>query len=179
MAPRDEQRERVLARLADHLLATGLARSSLRELARAAGVSDRMLLYYFADKAEVLAAACERVASGVAGRLGEAFPAGTRLPMAGLLRGAAALTTDPAMRPFMRLWVEIVAAAARGEAPFPAIARQVLDSFLAWVDAHLDPQGDPDPAALAALVVATIDGLALVDICRDDDLVDRAAARLG
>ncbi|MFY8208820.1 MAG: TetR/AcrR family transcriptional regulator, partial [Caulobacter sp.] len=49
MNVRDEQRARVIAVLADHLLATGLSQASLRQLAAAAGVSDRMLLYYFAD----------------------------------------------------------------------------------------------------------------------------------
>jgi AcrR family transcriptional regulator len=179
MPPADQQREMVLARLADHLLATGLAKASLRELASAAGVSDRMLLYYFADKAEVLAGACAAVAAGVAGQLAGAIPQGTRLPPVALMRAAATLTTGPAMRPFMRLWVEIVAAAAKGEQPFDSIAATVLDGFLGWARTHLDPGDDPDPEALAALVVATIDGLALIDICRSDDLVARAATRIG
>ena len=55
MSPRDEQRERVIGALTGHLLRTGLSQSSLRQLAAAAEVSDRMLLYYFVDKAEVLA----------------------------------------------------------------------------------------------------------------------------
>ena len=49
---RDTQRAAVTERLSSHILAHGLARSSLRELAAAAGVSDRMLLYYFDDKSE-------------------------------------------------------------------------------------------------------------------------------
>ncbi|MFN9375915.1 MAG: hypothetical protein ACK564_02585 [Novosphingobium sp.] len=44
MSIRDAQREAVIERLAGHLLAHGLARTSLRQLAQAAGVSDRMLL---------------------------------------------------------------------------------------------------------------------------------------
>ena len=62
MGIRDEQRERVVERLSGHLLATGLAQVSLRQLATAAGVSDRMLLYYFDDKAEVLSASLQRIA---------------------------------------------------------------------------------------------------------------------
>jgi AcrR family transcriptional regulator len=45
MSTRDEQRDKVVERLAGHLLEHGLARTSLRQLAAAAGVSDRMLLY--------------------------------------------------------------------------------------------------------------------------------------
>ena len=59
MTIREEQRRRVTERLAGHLLATGLSRTSVRQLAAAAaaGVSYRMLLYDFKDKTEVIAAA--------------------------------------------------------------------------------------------------------------------------
>mgnify|MGYP000446911998 CR=1 FL=1 len=56
MALRAAQRQVVTERLAGHLLASGLARTSVRQLAAAAGISDRMLLYYFRDKAEALVA---------------------------------------------------------------------------------------------------------------------------
>ncbi|NCU12087.1 MAG: TetR/AcrR family transcriptional regulator, partial [Sphingomonadaceae bacterium] len=79
MSVRDEQREAVVERLAAHLLETGLSRTSLRQLAAAAGVSDRMLLYYFADKAEVLSAVLARVAGELAMRLTKAIPDGAPL----------------------------------------------------------------------------------------------------
>jgi AcrR family transcriptional regulator len=60
-----EQRERVLALLAEHLLQTGLAKTSLRQLAAAAEVSDRMLIYYFGSKAEVLSATTELLAARI------------------------------------------------------------------------------------------------------------------
>ena len=70
MVSREEQRARVEAALAVHLLDHGLAQTSLRELARAAAVSDRMLLYYFTDKAEVLGCAAQRIAADLAGHIG-------------------------------------------------------------------------------------------------------------
>jgi AcrR family transcriptional regulator len=51
----DDRLSLLLDRLADYVLAHGLTASSLRPLARAAGTSDRMLLYYFADKDAVMA----------------------------------------------------------------------------------------------------------------------------
>ena len=62
MSIRDARREVVIERLAAHLLEHGLSRTSLRQLASAAGESDRMLLYYFADKAELLGAVVTRLA---------------------------------------------------------------------------------------------------------------------
>ena len=80
MTIRDDQREKVTERLAAHLLDTGLSQASLRQLARAAGVSDRMLLYYFDDKAAVLSAATARIAAQSVAGLAETMPEGTRLP---------------------------------------------------------------------------------------------------
>lgn len=178
MSIRDEQREAVIERLAEHLLEHGLARTSLRQLAAAAGVSDRMLLYYFTDKAEVLDAVMARVAGELSVRLAQAIPDGAPLPPAELIRRAAAFTTGPEMRRFMRLWVEVVAAAARGEAPFPAFVAQVMAGFRHWVDARLDlPQG-ADREGTAAAIIAVIDGLALVDICSEDEIASRMAAAL-
>ena len=179
MSVRDEQREAVVERLAAHLLETGLSRTSLRQLAAAAGVSDRMLLYYFADKAEVLSAVMARVAGELSMRLAKAIPGEAPLKPSILVRRAAAFTTGPEMRGFMRLWVEVVAAAARGEAPFPAIVAQVMAGFRLWVDARLDLPAGADREATAAAIIAVIDGLALVDICAEDDIATRMSAALG
>ena len=154
-------------------MARRAARTSLRQLAAAAGVSDRKLLYYFADKAEVLSAVMARVAGELALRLADAIPDGAPLRPAELVRRAAAFTTGPDMRRFMRLWVEVVAAAAKGEAPFAAIAAQVMAGFRLWIDARLDLPAGADREGTAAAIIAVIDGLALVDICAENDLAPR------
>ena len=178
MSVRDEQRERVTERLSAHLLETGLAKISLRQLAAAAGVSDRMLLYYFTDKPEALAAAMGRVAGELAGKLATALPDGVVWSPDQLIRRAAEFTTRPEMRRFMRLWVEVIAAAARSEQPFVGIAAQIMEGFRHWVETRLDLPAGTDREAVAAAVIATIDGLALVDICAGEALATRAAAAL-
>jgi AcrR family transcriptional regulator len=178
MSIRDKQREATIERLSGHLLETGLAQTSLRQLAAAAGVSDRMLLYYFADKAEVLSTVMVRVAGELAMRLAVAIPDGTRLTPAELVRRASEFTTGPEMRRFMRLWVEVVAAAARKEEPFPAIVAQVMAGFRLWVDARLELPEGADREGTAAAIIAVIDGLALVDICSNDDMAPRMTAAL-
>ena len=74
MTVRAAQRQVVTERLAGHLLASGLSRTSVRQLAAAAGVSDRMLLNYLGDKAELPKDAMTQLA----GQLGD--PPATALP---------------------------------------------------------------------------------------------------
>lgn len=175
MIVRDEQRERVIGLLASHLLETGLAKTSLRQLATAAAVSDRMLLYYFADKTEILASTTERVAGELALKLAEAIPGDACLPPIDLLTRATALIMQASMRPYMRLWVEIAAAAARQEAPFVDIARQIMAGFMGWLESRLEVDDDVDREAVAAMILAAVDGLVLVDICGGAALAARAA----
>ena len=179
MVSRDEGRRLVQAALAVHLLNTGLSRTSLRQLAAAAGISDRMLLYYYTDKAEALAAAMAAVAAGIAEQLAAAVPTAGLLSARELTAIAAKFTIGAAVRPYMRLWIEVVAAAARGEAPFPQLASQIADGFIGWTEARLDPAGLSDPRATATGIVALIDGLAVIAVCADEALVARAAASLG
>ncbi len=163
MRIRAAQRERVIGALAAHLLANGLGQTSLRPLAAAAGISDRMLLYYFRDKEDVLTSVIGRIADGFAHGLDAALPA-TPLPPEALLIAASRLVRSPAMAPSMRLWLDIAAAAARREAPFPAIAQSILAQFMAWLDARIDRPPGPERQQLAALLLAVIDGLALFDM---------------
>lgn len=165
MSIRDTRREKAIERLAGHLLDTGLAETSLRQLAAASGASDRMLLYYFTDKAEVLAAAMARIAAQMTDQLAAAVPEGAALPPSELVMLAAQITAQPDMRRPMCLWVEVIAAAARGEEPFIAIAGQVIGGFRLWLAARLALPASADREAVAGTIIALIDGLVLIDIC--------------
>lgn len=164
MTPRDEQRQHVIEALGDHLLRTGLSQSSLRQLAGAAGVSDRMLLYYFDDKAEVLAQVLTRLAASMSEQLNVAIPEGERLSPAALTARAARIVIAPAFLPYMRLWLEVVAAAGRNEAPFAQISQAVAHGFLEWIEQRLQPIDGRCAAGQAAAILALVDGLVLVEI---------------
>lgn len=174
MAIRDEQRERVLEALEAHLLATGLSQASLRQLAAAAGVSDRMLLYYFADKADVMAQVMARLAAGMAQRLSAAIPEGAGLAPWALMGQAGRFVLDQDFLPYMRLWLEVVAAAARKEAPFGDISRQVTGGFLDWIGQRLDAPPGPSRDGLAAMILALVDGLILVEVGAGREHAQRA-----
>lgn len=176
MSVRDTRREAALERMADHLLLEGLSGASLRPLAAAAGTSDRMLLYYFKDKDEMLTATLGRVMARLAGLLDETA-AGPK-PFAMLLAELWAAFRSPALQPYMRLWIELAASAARNEAPHRTIAGQIADGFHAWAAGRLLVEREADRLPLAALLLATVDGLALLDAVGRGGMADSAAAAL-
>lgn len=172
MSIREDRRAAALERMADYLLAEGLAGASLRPLARAAGISDRMLLYYFDDKEEVLALTLLTIAGRLQAGLATVAP--EPKPPEQLTPALWSILQGPDMRPVMALWLEISAAAARGQAPFTSVAGQIADGFVAWVEARLEVPPGADRAALAALVLGTLDGLAMLDGVGRGPLAQRA-----
>ena len=158
-------RETLLPRLAAHVLEHGLADASLRPLARAAGTSDRMLIYHFGSKDALIAALLRHLASLFTASLDAAFPDTRFASRADCARAVLELTGDEALRPFLRVWWDIVAACARGDAASLEAAGAIMDGLLGWVAAHL-PQDDPDPAEGARATLTTIEGaqmLAAID----------------
>lgn len=159
-SPRDHRRAALLDAMADHLLVHGLAGSPLRALAKAAETSDRMLLYYFADRDELLGALLDHIAARLHALLATVDPAPR--PWTELLRALHAQASTPGLRPYMQLFLDLAAAAGRGEEPHRTAAARIAGGFIDWTAARLDPAEGPPPAR-AALLLATLDGLLLLD----------------
>jgi len=178
MTVRDERREAAIERIADHLLSEGLGAATLRPLAAAVGTSDRMLLYYFADKEELLTATLARIAARMTAQLDAAIPAGPRSPFSVLLEQVWAAMASESLRPFMPLWLELASGAARGLQPHLDISGQIADGFLGWVASRLQPDGDGEPSSLAPLFMASIEGLYLLKAIGRGAVVESAIAEL-
>jgi len=176
MSIRDDRRQAALEHMADHLLRVGLSGASLRPLAAAAGTSDRMLLYYFADKDELLMATLQHVAARLARLLDEAGSGAVPRPFTALLQEVWAAVRTPGLMPYMRLWLELAASASRGQEPHRASASMIADGFLIWAAERLQVEREADRMPLAALLVATVDGLALLDAVGRGTLADSAAS---
>lgn len=150
-------RDSLLPMLAAHVLAQGLGQASLRPLARAAGTSDRMLLYHFGTKetliAELLAYLARSYAAALDAALAGARPATRGQALARILIHAR----SPAMQPFMALWWEIVAGTARGLPGFAPAAKAMMDELLGWLEGQM-PEDDPDPGGGARYLLTMIEG---------------------
>jgi AcrR family transcriptional regulator len=164
MTKDDSRRAALIEKLADHMLAHGLMGSSLRPLAKAAGTSDRMLLYYFRDKEDLLAATSEAIAARLTLML-TARMAPEPLGEEALIAHLIAVLGDDTYWPYMRLWLEIASRAAGGDAFFKGIGEQLGRGFLMWIMAQL---AEPNPAQAARVLRATEGWLFLKAIGLDD-----------
>ncbi len=155
-------KESLLPLLMAHVMAHGLGQASLRPLAKAAGTSDRMLIYHFGSKEALIGDLLGHIAGVYAAMLDAALAAGARPATRGeLLAGLLAQNGDPAMQPFQMLWWEIVGGAARDLPGFRGAAQGMVGKLLGWLEAQM-PEGDPDPAGGARFLLTAIEGAAML-----------------
>jgi AcrR family transcriptional regulator len=174
MSVREDRRAAALDRIADHMLANGLAFSSLRALGEAVGTSDRMLLYYFTDKHDIVRAAMQTIAGRLGAVLVSSLPDDAPRDPASLLRHLAGIVRGSDVRPYMGLWLELTVRSARGEEPYRTIAGQIADAFVGWVATRLDFVEEDRRFAAAARLVATVDGIVILDLVGREATADRA-----
>ena len=170
MAAAQDRRDAIIDRLADHVLADGLASASLRPLARAAGTSDRMLLYYFKDKAEIIAAVIERIAARM-GTLLNGRRAPQPLPFDELRRELFDILFADDLWPYMRVWMEMASMASHD--PFyRTVGGNIARGFLAWGESQLVSATPEQRAIEAAKLLVMTEGMMLLrsvgleDVCR-------------
>lgn len=163
------RRAEIIERLADHVLAHGLSASSLRPLAKAAGTSDRMLLYYFADKAEMMTATLSVIATRIVSAM-EARKASEPLPIDQLRPVMLKAIVDDEMWPFMRVWLEIASLAANGDSFYRMVGNQLGRGFLAWGAAQIDAPDEGQRMKDAARLLVMAEGMVVLkSIGLDDD----------
>jgi AcrR family transcriptional regulator len=143
-------RDRLLPPLASHVLRHGLTDASLRPLARAAGTSDRMLIYHFGSKDGLIAALLTHLAADFAALLSRLSPPEGFATVEAAVAHLTRAQMHPEAADYVRLWLEIVAAAARGSAVHRQTGAAILSGLSDWLAQRLPPGARAE--ARAALV---------------------------
>lgn len=157
MAKPQLSRETLLPKLAAHVLEHGMGGASLRPLAKAAGTSDRMLVYHFGNKERLVAELLEYIAGVYSTALDMALGADRPASRQECFARILAQGREPGMQPFMVLWWEIVAGAARGVPGYAEAAEAMIEKQLAWLEKQM-PLDDPDPAGGARYLLTLLEG---------------------
>jgi len=179
---RGERRAALLDRVTDYVLEHGISNLTLRGVAQAVGSNNRMLLYYFDSREQLVMAALESA--------NHRFPALDRVvdaldapgtPIAERLERVWTVLADPANRPFHRLFFEVMGIAGFERADYMPLLGTVGTE---WVDrarrAFADEGVEPERAtALAHEVVALWRGLQVTLITSGDEAGVAAAAEAG
>jgi len=146
-------------------------------VAKHLGVSDRMVVYYFPTKDDLLGEVLLLVGTRLMEVLAGAFtsPAADHRELA---RMAWPILARPAIDPWFALFFEANGMAAAGRVPYVELVPQLVDAWVGWVAGFLT--GTPARRrAEAEAVVALLDGLLLLRQLGGAATANRAARRLG
>lgn len=133
----EQKKQRAIESVAQFILINGLSKIGLRTLAQAAETSDRMLIYYFGSKNELLNQALSYIASGLTEQLDSMLGTHQR-PAEKLLEELMLATHNDAFDPIVRLWFELIGLAARGKEPYVSNAQALADSWVNWLTSRVE-----------------------------------------
>ncbi len=152
MARDPARREALAEAAADHALGHGLIGLSLRPLAAAIGTSDRMLLYHFSDKDDLVASVL-RVATDRSVRRIRALPAAP--DVAGFVTGFWQASLTGELASCQRIYVEAAALGLLGQEPYATVVREANER---WTEALVERVVEAGcPSGTARRVVLLMD----------------------
>ena len=170
-------KEEILAGALASAFDGGLSQVTFGRVAKHLGISDRIVVYYFPTKDDLVTEILIAMGLQLQVTLSEAFtaPAADHLE---LLQVAWPVLADPAVDPIFALFFEANGLAAAGRPPFDAVVPQLVDAWIAWLTDHLEG-ARPARRVEAETAIAVIDGLLLLRQLGGPEAADRAARRLG
>jgi AcrR family transcriptional regulator len=151
------KRSALVQRIADELLAAGVAQIPLRDLAARLNTSDRMLLYYFKDKEDLVLSSLAEISSRLAATLGSTLPAGKSSPDA-ILKRIIPLFSSSNVSTSLTVWADISARGYRREEPFLTLTRESVRWWLEWLEQRLDMNPGKERRDMAAAVLTVVEG---------------------
>jgi len=146
------RREELAQAATDYVLTHGLVGLSLRPLAAALGTSDRMLLYHFGSKDDLVATVL-RVSNDRSVAQVRALPPSSSVRQAVLDLWTTVALPEPAS--CQRMYVEAAALGLFGQEPYATVVREANRVWVAALADHLVVSGTP--RARAPRAVALLD----------------------
>jgi AcrR family transcriptional regulator len=149
-------------------LADGLGALTFRRVAHELGASDRMVVYYFPTKSDLVVAVVTALGAQLQATLEVAF-------------GPDPLDADELMRraTVFNRFFEIIGLALAGQAPYAELAPLLLDGWIDWLAERVRASTATQRRAIAASVVARLDGLLLLQSVSGTRTARAAARELG
>ncbi len=150
MARETARRDQVAQAATDYVLEHGLVGLSLRPLAARLGTSDRMLLYHFDGKDDLVATVL-RISNDRSVTAIRALPPAADVRQAVLDLWTA--VTRPELDRCQRVYVEAAALGLTGREPYVSVVREANAVWIAALADHLAASGMPRRLAARAVVL--------------------------
>ena len=155
----------------------GLSQLTFGRVAKRLGISDRIVVYYFPTKGDLIGEVILAMGAELQQTLAVAFsePAADHRE---LIAAAWPIVATTAADPVFALFFEANGLAASGREPYRTLVPTLVELWIEWCTEFVD--GTPDQQRVEAeTAIALIDGLLLLRQLAGPDSANRVAHRLG
>ncbi len=156
----------------------GLGSLTFGRVAKRLGTSDRMVVYYFPTKSDLISEVAAALGGQLQDLLAQAFGSDP-IPVADLARRAWPVLAAPTSDSVFAVFFEVVGLASAGREPFATMAPLLIDSWVDWLVPRIAMEDGGDPREGALALVAQLDGLLLLRQIKGAGTANKAARRLG
>ena len=171
-------RDEMLAAAMRVALADGLGALTFRRVAHELGASDRMVVYYFPTKSDLVVAVVTALGAQLQATLEVAFGPDP-LDADELMRRAWPVLASASAATVFHRFFEIIGLALAGQAPYAELAPLLLDGWIDWLAERVRASTATQRRAIAASVVSRLDGLLLLQSVSGTRTARAAARELG
>lgn len=154
----------------------GLSQLTFGRIAKRLGISDRIVVYYFPTKDDLIGEVLYAMGTQLQETLAPTFSS----PVAdhrALLRAAWPILARPEADPVFALFFEASGLAAIGREPYRSLLPQLIEAWIAWASEFISGTSARRRAEAEA-AIAVIDGLLLVRQLAGPAVADRAARKI-
>ncbi len=160
------------------VLVEGVSALSFGRVAKELEISDRMVVYYFPTKADLVAAAVVAVGADLQVMLEKAFGS-EPLDARELMRRAWPVLSLKKAQPMFNGFFEIIGLASAGQSPYAELAPVLLNGWIDWLAERVKAHSKKRRREIAASIVAQIDGLLMIRRISGSQITNAAARELG
>lgn len=155
----------------------GLSQLTFGRLARRLGINDRIVVYYFPTKADLIGEVIVAIGLQLQAKL-ETVLARRAADHRELAAAAWPVLATPDADPIFSLFFEANGLAAVGRDPYRTLVPTLVSGWVDWAASHIDGT-EQHRRREAETAIAVIDGLLLVRHLASPESADRAAQILG
>jgi hypothetical protein len=156
----------------------GLTGITFARVAERLGISDRMVVYYFPTKNDLITAVVGHLGRELQVLLEGAFGSEPLDPHE-LMRRAWPVLSSSAADPIFRLFLELIGMAGTRREPYGQLAPMLLEQWVSWLESRVAGHTAAQRRRAATAVIAQVDGLLMVRSLLGPAAARGAAAELG
>ncbi len=168
----DAKKEVIIENIADYILKNGIKNASLRNIAYAISISNRMLLHYFKDKEEMMTEALTHITKNFLSIIENVKL--EKMSLSSLIPYLYHILKATGINLYIQLFLELISFSAEQNEPYSSIAGKIGEIFYNWIENSIIINNDENKEEKISFTFAIIEGIVILNALHYDEKIEKA-----